>query len=143
MNIPVSTGCEVLGLGCDLVDVARVLAVIERQGERFIERVFTPAEQAYCADKARPGPYWAARFAAKEAVSKCFGTGIGAELGWLSIEVVHGQNGEPLVRLDAQGQSLLARFGADRVLLSLSHTDTLAMAVATLVSAKHKNGLQC
>ena len=75
----------------------------------------------------------AARFAAKEAVSKAFTTGIGAELGWKSVSIYHGSRNEPLVRLDEQGRALLAQVGATHVHVSLSHTDTLAMAVAALV----------
>jgi len=126
---------NVLGLGCDLCEVARVRGVWERQGERFLDYTFTPGERAYCLGMRDPAPFLAARFAAKEAVAKAFGTGIGAELGWKSIEVVHGERGEPLVRFDAQGQALLAARGAAGVMLTLSHTDTMAMAVAVLHKA--------
>jgi holo-[acyl-carrier protein] synthase len=98
-----------------------------------LEYTFTPGERAYCLGMRDPVPFLAARFAAKEAVAKAFGTGIGAELGWKSIEVYHGERGEPLVRLDTQGLALLAARGAKGVLLTLSHTDAMAMAVAALV----------
>ncbi len=124
---------HVLGLGCDLCEVERVRGVWARQGERFLEYTFTEAECAYCLRMRDPAPFLAARFAAKEAVAKAFGTGIGAELGWRSIEVIHGERGEPRVRLDAQGDALLASRGATEVMLTLSHTDTMAMAVAALV----------
>ena len=133
MSLLLPPGARVIGLGCDLVEVERVSQVIERQGERFLEKVFTEEERAYCADKARPAPFYAARFAAKEAVSKCFATGIGEELGWKSVSVAHGPRGEPLVRLDAHGEELLRKVGGDAVLLSLSHTDTMAMAMAAVV----------
>ena len=126
---------HVLGLGCDLCDVARVRGVWERQGERFLDHTFTEAERAYCLRMPDPAPFLAARFAAKEAVAKAFGTGIGAELGWKSIEVVHDERGAPAVRLDARGGALLAARGAAGVLLTLSHTETMAMAVAALVKA--------
>jgi holo-[acyl-carrier protein] synthase len=113
--------------------VARLRGVWERQGERFLAMTYTEAERAYCLRMRDPAPFLAARFAAKEAVSKAFGTGIGAELGWKSVEVAHGERGEPLVRLDAAGEALLAARGATGVLLTLSHTDTMAMAVAALV----------
>jgi holo-[acyl-carrier protein] synthase len=124
---------HVLGVGCDLCDVERVRGVWTRQGERFLEVTFTEAERAYCLKMRDPSPYLAARFAAKEAVAKAFGTGIGAELGWQSIEVIHNERGAPGVRLDARGAALLATRGASGVMLTLSHTDTLAMAVAVLV----------
>lgn len=124
---------HVLGLGCDLCDVERVRGVWQRQGDRFLEMTYTEGERAYCLRMRDPVPFLAARFAAKEAVAKAFGTGIGAELGWKSIEVVHGGRGEPLVKLDAGGEALLAARGATGVMLTLSHTGTMAMAVAALV----------
>ncbi len=126
---------QVLGLGCDLCDIARVRGVWERQGERFLEFTYTAGERAYCLRMRDPAPYLAARFAAKEAVAKAFGTGIGAELGWKSIEVTHDEHGAPEVKFDAQGEALLAARGASGVFLTLSHTDTTAMAVAALVRA--------
>lgn len=126
---------HVLGLGCDLCEVERVRGVWERQGERFLEFTFTEGERGYCLKMRDPAPFLAARFAAKEAVAKAFGTGIGAELGWKSIEVIHGERGEPLVKLDAQGEALLSARRASGVMLTLTHTDTMAMAVAAVVRA--------
>jgi holo-[acyl-carrier protein] synthase len=133
---PLPPGGRLLALGCDVIEVSRVAGVRERQGARFLDRVFTPEEQAYCLGHRDPGPFLAARFAAKEAVSKCFGTGIGAELGWKSIAVAHGSRGEPVIRLDEKGAALLRLRGASGVLVSLSHTGTVAMAVAALVAAE-------
>lgn len=124
-----------LGLGCDVIEVARLQGVVERQGDRFLDRVFTAEERAYCMGKANPYNHLAARFAAKEAISKCFTTGIGAEMGWKTASVYHGERHEPLVRLDEQGLALLQRVGGTHVLLTLSHTNTVAMAVAALVRA--------
>ena len=128
-------GGVLVGLGADLIEVERVRGVLERQGPRFLKRVFTDEEQAYCSGMAHPHKHYAARFAAKEAVSKCFTTGIGAELGWRSVSVYHGERHQPLVRLDEKGQALLAQAGATHVLLTLSHTETHAMAVAAIVRA--------
>ena len=122
-----------LGLGCDVIEVARIRGVCERQGERFLARVLTDEERAYCSGMTHPHKHLAARFAAKEAVSKCFTTGIGAELSWKSISIFHGERRQPLVRLDEKGTALLRHMGATQVLVSLSHTETLAMAVAALV----------
>ena len=124
-----------IGVGTDLIEVARVRGVLERQGERFIARVFTEEERAYCASMAHPYKHYAARFAAKEAVSKCFATGIGAELGWRSVSIYHGDRHQPLVRLDEKGQALLRQVGATQVHVSLSHTEAMALAVAVLVRA--------
>ena len=126
-------GGALLGLGCDIIEIARVRGVLERQGERFLQRVFTDEERAYCFGQAHPHKHLAARFAAKEAVSKCFTTGIGAELGWKSASIYHGERKEPLVRLDEKGTELLRRVGATAVFVSLSHNETSAMAVAALV----------
>lgn len=123
----------VLGVGCDLTEVERIRAMHERHGERFLLRVYTQAERDYCATLKNPYASLAARFAAKEAVSKAFGTGIGAELGWLSISVVRDEAGKPSIELDEQGRALLARHGGNCVHISLSHTKELAQAFAVIV----------
>ena len=135
MNIELPPGGILIALGTDLIEVGRVRGVLERQGERFLSRVFTDEERSYCDAKAHPHKHYAARFAAKEAVSKCFSTGIGADLGWRSVSVYHGTRHQPLVRLDAQGEALLRHVGATHVHLTLSHTETMALAVAALVRA--------
>ncbi|WP_221029680.1 holo-ACP synthase [Actomonas aquatica] len=131
--IDLPPGGILLGLGCDLIEVERIRGVLERQGERFLNRVFTAEERAYCDSLKHPQKHYAARFAAKEAVSKCFTTGIGAELGWQSISVYHGERHEPRIRLDAKGEALLQQVGGSHVLVSLSHTETSAMAVAAIL----------
>ena len=133
MNLGLPKGGVLVGIGADVIEVERIRGVLERQGERFLARVFTDEERAYCFKMAQPHKHLAARFAAKEAVSKCFTTGIGAELGWRSVSVYHGERNQPLVRLDEKGLALLNEAGATDVLLTLSHTDTVAMAVAALV----------
>lgn len=135
MNIELPPGGILLGLGSDLIEVDRIKGVLDRQGERFLDRVFTDEERAYCMGMKYPHKHLAARFAAKEAVSKAFTTGIGAELGWKSISVYHGSRHEPLVRLDEQGLALLRHVGGTNVLLTLSHSDSAAMAVAAVVRA--------
>jgi len=130
--LPIRGGLA-LGVGVDLVEVARIGRLRERQGQRFLDRIYTPQEQAYCLGMRRPDPHLAARFAAKEAVSKAFSTGIGAYLSWTSIGVRRGQRGEPLVVLDSKGRALLERLGGRDVALSLSHTDAHAIAFAALV----------
>lgn len=135
MDIALPPGGILIGLGTDLIEVERIRGVLERQGERFLARVFTDEERAYCAGMKFPEKHYAARFAAKEAVSKCFATGIGAELGWRSVSVYHGARLQPLVRLDEKGEALLRHVGATHVHLSLSHTESHALAVAALVRA--------
>lgn len=133
--ITLPPGGLLLGLGSDLIDVDRIKGVLDRQGDRFLDRVFTEEERTYCFGMKYPHKHLAARFAAKEAVSKAFTTGIGAELGWKSISVYHGSRHEPLVRLDEKGEALLRQVGGTHVLLTLSHTDTAAMAVAAVIKA--------
>lgn len=132
-NVKLPPGGVLIGIGADIIEVSRIRSVLLRHGERFVDRILSDEEKAYCSAMAHPHKHIAARFAAKEAVSKCFTTGIGSELGWKSISVYHGERHEPLVRLDAQGEALLAHVGANRVLLTLSHTDNYAMAVAAVV----------
>jgi holo-[acyl-carrier protein] synthase len=122
----------VVGLGLDLVEIERLAAVIERQGERFLRRVFTDGEREYCATKSEPAVFYAARFAAKEAVAKAFGTGIGNSIGWLDIEVVRNAAGAPEVRLAGKGAAFAADRGVARILLSLTHTRVMAAASVVL-----------
>jgi len=133
LNFSLPVGGVLIGLGCDLIEVERIARAIERHGARFLERTFTEEERAYCAALKYPYKHYAARWAAKEAVAKAFTTGIGAELGWTSVGVYHGARSEPLVRLDQQGAALLRALGGTDVLLSLSHTETHALAVAAIV----------
>jgi len=129
---PQQLGGVVLGIGCDLAEVDRIRAIHERHGDRFLGRVYTRQERDYCLALRNPYPSLAARFAAKEAAAKAFGTGIGAELGFLSISVVRNEAGQPGIVLDTPGEALLAKLGGTRLLVSLSHTATLAQAFVVI-----------
>jgi holo-[acyl-carrier protein] synthase len=122
----------ILGLGIDIIEVARIAASFERFGERFVNRILLPDEIAYCLTHKNPAPFIAARFAAKEAVSKAFGTGIGAALGWQDMEIRRKESGEPFVVLHGKGAALFAARGARQLLISLSHTEHYAAATAVL-----------
>jgi holo-[acyl-carrier protein] synthase len=124
----------ILGTGIDIIEVARIEASFEKFGERFLQRILRPAEITYCLSHKRPAPFLAARFSAKEAISKAFGTGIGAQLGWQDMEVGRKETGEPFVILHENGKKLLQERGARIVHLSLSHTDQHASAMAILES---------
>ena len=124
----------ILGTGIDIIEVDRIEAAREKHGERFLKRILHPAEIAYALSHKSPGPFLAARFAAKEAISKAFGTGIGAELGWQDMEVARKESGEPYVVLHGKGIELLASRGARCVHLTLSHTQKHATAMAILES---------
>ena len=122
----------ILGSGIDIIEVGRVETAREKHGERFLKRILHPAETAYCLSHKSPGPFLAARFAAKEAISKAFGTGIGAQLGWQDMEIGRKDTGEPYVILHGKGLELLSRRGARCVHVSLSHTEKYAAATAIL-----------
>ena len=126
-------GC-VLGTGIDIVETERVRRMLDRWGVAFKDRVFLPLEQTYCDDKASPHSHYAGRFAVKEAVTKAFGTGISAAIGWLDVEVVRDErSGAPSVRLSDKAERLARARGAEEVLVSLSHTRTYAVAQALLL----------
>ena len=124
----------ILGIGIDIIEVARVAASHEKFGGRFLNRILHPAEIAYCLSHKNPAPFLAARFAGKEAISKAFGTGIGAALGWRDMEICRKESGEPFVVLHGKGKELLEKRKARAVLISLSHTQVHATAVAILES---------
>ena len=122
----------ILGTGIDIIEVARIEASFEKFGERFVNRILLPDEIAYCLSHKNPGPFLAARFAAKEAISKAFGTGIGAQLGWQDMEIRRKESGEPFVVLHGKGEKLFQSRRAKRLLVSLSHTVNYAAATAVL-----------
>jgi holo-[acyl-carrier protein] synthase len=118
-----------LTTGVDLIEIARVERVLERYGERFLERVFTPAEVMYC--RARP-PELAARFAAKEAVAKALGVGVRmmarGGIRWQEAEIVGDHRGKPLVRLHGSAAQRAQDLGLTQWAVSLSHTEEHAIA---------------
>ena len=122
----------ILGTGIDLIEVARIASSFERFGERFVNRVLLPDETAYCLSHKNPAPFLAARFAAKEAISKAFGTGIGAQLGWQDIEIRRKESGEPFVVLHGKGKELFESRKAKQLLVSISHTEHYAAVTAVL-----------
>ena len=121
---------RIYGIGTDIVEIERIATSIERFGDRFLDRLFTRAEREYCDGMKYSHRHYAARFAAKEAVSKTFGTGIGKDLGWNEIEILREDNGEPYVVLHGEGKKTAARLGITRILISLSHADHYAAANA-------------
>jgi holo-[acyl-carrier protein] synthase len=122
----------ILGVGIDIIEVARIASSYEKFGERFMNRILLPDETAYCLLHKNPAPFVAARFAAKEAISKAFGTGIGAALGWHDMEIRRKETGEPFVILHGKGEKLFESRGAKQLLVSLSHTQSYAAATAIL-----------
>ncbi len=124
----------IVGSGVDLADVARIRRSIERYGERFLTRVYTPAERAYVEQKKNRFERYAARFAAKEAAMKAIGTGWKHGVTWRDFEVANLPSGKPTLRLSGKAAEFARRLDAKRVTLSLSHTETLAIAQVILES---------
>jgi len=124
---------SIIGLGFDATDIPRVRDVFERYGERFLHRVFTDAEIAYCTRQRDPVPSLAGRFAAKEATMKALGTGHSRGVLWRDIEVLrHG--GPPQLRLTGGALRRFEAMSARRSLLTITHAETLAMAQVLLLS---------
>ena len=123
----------VLGLGTDLIETRRVQESIDRFGERFLERIFTAGEIAYCLRKKRnAAESFAARFAAKEAGAKALGTWISRGVSWKEFEVQRAVSGQPSLSLSGRAAELAEAMGVKRVQLSLTHTRELALAVVVV-----------
>lgn len=123
-----------LGVGVDLVEVARVSTIIADKGSRVFERLLTPAERAYCESRPDPATHVAVRLAAKEAVYKALqGSDAARGIGWREIEVTRAPDGRPDVILSGAAATRAEALGVKRVLLSLSHTHMAAIAMAVLV----------
>ena len=122
-----------IGIGTDIVQIERVEAVWRRQGEQFVNRILTPAERAECDEAPQPWRYLAKRFAAKEAIAKCFATGIGKDLSWQDMTIERNAAGAPVVALSDAGQALAKSKGGREVLLSISDEQEYAVAFAVLV----------
>ena len=131
----------IYGIGVDIVNIARIAQAIQRWGEKFLQRTFTPQEMAYCASKTFPNQHYAVRFAAKEAVFKALGTGWNYGVGWLDIEVsVEVTAGQPVVMLSGKALAILGDSASFRVLISLSHDKEYAIAQAVIVKMVHADG---
>jgi holo-[acyl-carrier protein] synthase len=124
----------IVGSGIDLVEISRIQQSMERFGKRFLDRVYTSAEQAYCLRKRNSAESFAARFAAKEAGAKALGTGISHGVSWLEIEVVRESGGRPSIQFHGRAAEIAASMGVARVALSLTHTGALSMASVVLES---------
>jgi holo-[acyl-carrier protein] synthase len=123
----------IVGTGIDAVEIARIQGSIERFGARFLDRVYTEPEQAYCLQKKRKSAEsFAARFAAKEAAAKALGTGISRGVTWLEIEVVREPGGRPALRFHGRAAERAEHMGARHAALSLTHTESLAFATVVL-----------
>ena len=123
----------ILGVGMDIVETKRIADSIERFGDRFLHRVFLESEVAYSRSMKFPHLHLAARFAAKEAISKAFGTGIGRDLGWRDLEIIREPSGAPRVVLHGRAEAYAKARGVQAVHVSLSHTTDYGAASAIIV----------
>lgn len=119
----------IVGLGTDMIEIARIERSLERFGDAFLRRIYTPSEIAYCRQKQKTSTEsFAARFAAKEAAAKALGTGISRGVTWREIEVRRPAGERPTLHLSGRAATLAATLGIRHLSLSLSHTRALAIA---------------
>jgi holo-[acyl-carrier protein] synthase len=122
----------IIGSGIDMVEIGRIEHSIHRYGSRFLNRVYTIGEQAYCQRKRNAAESFAARFAAKEAGAKALGTGISYGVSWLEIEVIREPSGRPSLQFHGRAAQIAAHIGFARAALSITHTAELAAASVVL-----------
>jgi holo-[acyl-carrier protein] synthase len=121
-----------LGTGVDLIEIERIAHSIERYGERFLRRIYTDHEIAYCSRKRSSAESFAARFAAKEAGAKALGTGISRGVTWIEFQVARQPGGRPVLELRGRAALLAQEMGVRTISLSLTHTGNLAMATVMM-----------
>lgn len=126
---------NIFGIGIDVVEVERIASSMSEFGDRFANRVFTQAERDYCEKQKRPEIHYAARFAAKEAVAKALGTGIGQDLAWLDMEIRRRESGEPEVFLTGDGEKFAKANDIAQIKISLTHAQHYAAANAVVLSS--------
>lgn len=122
----------IVGTGIDITEIPRIQHSMDRFGARFLDRVYTAGEQAYCLRKRNAAESLAARFAAKEAAAKALGTGISRGVTWREIEVVREPGGRPSLRFHGRAAERAERMGVRNAALSLTHSTATAMASVVL-----------
>ncbi len=125
----------IFGIGIDVVEVSRIRSSMDEFGEAFARRIFTGAERAYCESQKRPELHYAARFAAKEAVAKALGTGIGKDLAWLDMEITRRESGEPRLTLSGAGRRFADAHSIREIKISLTHARHYAAANAVAMAS--------
>jgi holo-[acyl-carrier protein] synthase len=124
---------RIFGIGIDVVEVDRIASAIDRHGAPFLVKLFTPAERDYCDSHKKPALHYAARFAAKEAVSKALGTGIGEHAGWLELEITRDAAGAPKLVLQGAAAEFAKQKGITEIQISLTHAREYAAANAIAI----------
>ncbi len=130
---------EIVAHGIDLVDCPRIEAMIERHGERFVQRVFTAAERAYAEANKNGIEKLAGRFAAKEAVLKLMGTGWRGKIAWTDVEVINNSSGQPEVTLRGEVEKIAGKLGIKHISISITHTANFAIASAVALTRSNEN----
>jgi holo-[acyl-carrier protein] synthase len=130
---------EIIAHGIDLVDFPRIEEMIERHGERFVNRVFTAAEQKYASAHRNSMEKYAGRFAAKEAILKLVGTGWRGKIAWTDVEVVNDPSGQPVVRLSGEVKEIAEKLGIRQISISITHTANFAIASAVALAQSNGN----
>src|SRR5438132_11456561 len=125
---------NIIGIGMDATDIDRIADTIERYGDRFLLRIFTEGEVAYCARRRVPAVHFAGRFAAKEAAMKALGTGHSQGVLWRDVEVIR-RGGPPQLQLHGGAARVFAAIGGRSSLLPITHSDDLALAQVMLLGA--------
>jgi holo-[acyl-carrier protein] synthase len=124
----------IIGLGLDVADIDRIANAIERYGDRFLRRIFTDGEVAYCLRRRVSAVHFAGRFAAKEAAMKALGTGHTQQVLWRDVEVIR-HAGPPQLQFHGGAARRYAAMGAQSSLLTITHSDTIALAEVLLLTA--------
>src|SRR5262245_53431122 len=124
---------NIIGIGMDATEIDRISAVIDRYGDRFVQRIFTAGEIAYARRRRNPVPHFAGRFAAKEAAMNALGTGHSRGVLWRGIEVVRAPGGPPQLKFHGGAAARFASLGATGSLLTITHSQTLAIAQVLLL----------
>lgn len=125
---------SLFGIGIDVVEVARITSSLDEFGEKFLTRIFTNEERHYCQAQKNPALHYAARFAAKEAVSKALGTGIGKDVRWTDIHVHRKESGEPTIILSGLAQEFAQTHHLTEIKISLTHAEHYAAANAVAMT---------
>ena len=128
----------VVGIGTDIVECLRIAQMIERHGELFINRVYTPLEIRYCQSRKQSTQHYAGRWAAKEAILKALGTGWRHGISWRDVEVRNDQGGRPVVGLRGGAREAVELFGIRQILVSISHCRSHATAYAIALGTERK-----
>jgi len=130
---------EIIAHGIDLVDFPRIEGMIERHGDRFLNRVFTTVEQRYARDHRNSVEKYAGRFAAKEAILKLVGTGWRGKIAWTDVEVVNDPAGRPEVRLSGEVKEIAEKLGIRQISISITHTANFAIASAVALAQSNED----